>query len=157
MIKNTLWLKCCHVSHEESLDQMARSLYEKLMKKINTLASWGYSEFTFEPGELSLFKYIHIDLHETVKTRLYKLFTEKSLAVKMDEEVWTVFWKPTPSESKVPRLTSRDLIQAGYNPAQGALFKEILEGLRGAILRNEVSNDTLQANLIWVKERFPIK
>lgn len=156
MIKNNLWLKSCHVSHEESLNQMAQSLYEKIMKKMNILALWGYSDFTFEPNELKLFKYIHTDLHETIKERLCKLFTEKAFIVKIGSKEWTIFWKPTPNESKVPRLTSRDLIQAGYNPAQGTLFKDILEGLRGAILRDEVSNDTLQANLLWVKEKFPL-
>lgn len=153
-MKTQLWVTCCHVSHEESVDQMAQSVFKKIYKKIRTFAGWGYADVAIFLPELKLFKFIHPDLHETVRTRALNLFKEQSFAIKDVDGLWYISWRP--SESKVPRLTSRDLIQAGYNPAHGTLFKDILQGLRTAILKEEVSNDTLQANLIWVKENFPL-
>jgi hypothetical protein len=156
-MKNNLWITSCHVTHEESLNQMALSLFEKIHKTMKTLARWGYSEITINLSEMKLFTYIHPDLHEQVRERLLKILNERSFFVKICNPTdWIIYWKPLPTESKVPRLTSRDLIQAGYNPAQGSLFSDILQGLRTAILKGEVSNDTLQANLLWVKEKFPI-
>ena len=153
-MKNNLWITSCHVTHEESLNQMAISLFEKIHKTMKTLARWGYSEMKLNFLEMKLFNYIHPDLHEQVRDRLVKVFHERSFTVNTKD--WIVYWKPLPNESKVPRLTSRDFIQAGYNPAQGSLFNDILQGLRTAILKGEVSNDTLQANLLWVKEKFPL-
>ena len=63
-------------------------------------------------------------------------------------------WKPLPESQIVPLLTTRELIQAGYDPSDGDLFKRILDGLKTAIIKGQVSNDVIQGQIVWVNEHF---
>lgn len=54
----------------------------------------------------------------------------------------------------VPKITGRDLVKMGYNPAKGDHFRRIMESLAEAIGRQEVGEDNYEGQVLWVKENF---
>ena len=59
-------------------------------------------------------------------------------------------WILTPEEQKIPIITARELLEAGYKVDD---LGKILKILKTAKARGEVA-DTLQAELIWIKQKF---
>ena len=100
-------------------------------------------------SELSVTVPLHPD--EYVQLAVLKKLAKDGLHVNARG---TISWKPLAEEEQVPILTARELVQAGYNPGDGDLFKRILQALQKAIVRGEVRNDLIQAQIIWVNEHF---
>ncbi len=136
MLKKQLWVISQQTSHQEAIEYEAKIMYRKFVKEMKRAAHCGRHEIQ-APSEYSdaFLKMLHKD----------GLYISESN---------TVSWRPSASEEEMPVLTARELVQAGYNPADGDLFKRILHALNEAIARDEVRNDLVQAQLIWVREHF---
>jgi len=53
------------------------------------------------------------------------------------------------------KITSRDLIAMNYNPADGDLFRKILETLTEHVKKSGPDAETYQSQIVWIKENFP--
>jgi hypothetical protein len=102
-------------------------------------------------GETHIMCPLPLHPDEYVELQVLKLLAKDGLCINAQG---AISWKPTIEEEQIPLLTARELVQAGYNPGDGDLFKRILQGLQTAIARGEVRNDLLQAQIIWVNENF---
>lgn len=141
MLKKQLWITCQQTTHQESIEHRAATIYRKLVKKMRQAALYGETEIQAPPT--------HPD--EYVQLAFLKMLHKAGLAINAHGYI---SWKPTPAEEEIPILTARELVQAGYDPSDGDLFKRILHALQQAIARGEVRNDLLQAQVIWVNENF---
>lgn len=94
------------------------------------------------------------DEQNMVLVHLEGLCIAEGLIPTIQGRVWTFDWKRTPMELRMPRITARDLISMGYNPAQGDLFARILNKLRTAIETNEVSGESELAQREWIRKHF---
>lgn len=143
MLKQRLWFTCQNISHREAQENRAHTIYRKLVKRMRQAALYGESDL--EVGT------INCDDDESIMDHLNILLAKEGLYI----DNGRISWKPSPSEEVIPKLTGRELIQAGYNPADGDLFARILRGLKEAIIRGEVKNDIIQGQIVWVNKHFP--
>lgn len=141
MLKKQLWVISQQTSHQEAIEYQAKVLYRKFVKEMKRAAHCGQTEIQAPTP--------HPD--DYVQGFFLQMLQKDGLHVSPNG---TVSWQPSASEEQVPILTARELVQAGYNPADGDLFKRILHALNQAIARGEVRNDLIQAQLIWVREHF---
>jgi glycine/D-amino acid oxidase-like deaminating enzyme len=142
MLKKQLWTTCQETTHQQGIEHRAATIYRKLIKRAKQAALYGECE-------LSVTVPLHHD--EYVEMAVLKRLAKDGLHVNARG---AISWKPSAEEEQVPLLTARELVQAGYNPGDGDLFKRILQSLQKAIARGEVRNDLLQAQIIWVNEHF---
>ena len=71
-----------------------------------------------------------------------------------EERFWLISWKTQKqNQQQQINITTRDLIQAGYDPSEGDLFKRILVKLQFAILEGKVGISK-QSQLSWIKRNF---
>jgi hypothetical protein len=93
---------------------------------------------------------------EKVLAKLQVSLKDYKLFIPDDQRFWTVSWKDLSVEKhKYPLINARDLVQAGYDPSQGDLFKRILVKLKFAILDGK-AGDTKQSQMSWIKKNFII-
>lgn len=114
------------------------------------------------------FNKCHLSTWNDVVTRVLKEESEQDMALahletfcireglfpKINNRIWLFEWKKPQQELTMPRITTRDLISMGYDPAQGDLFKRILNRLRRAIEVNEVSGESELAQRQWIRKHF---
>lgn len=136
MLKKQLWVISQQTSHQEAIEYEAKIKYRKFVKEMKRAAHCGRHEIAAP-----------VDCSDAFLQMLHKDGLQVSAS-------GTVSWRPSASEEEVPVLTARELVQAGYNPADGDLFKRILHALNQAIARGEVRNDLVQAQLLWVRQHF---
>ena len=141
MLKKQLWLTSQNISQKDAIENQAATIYIKLIKQMKQAALYGRTECPAPPIDT---------LDSYVKDAVIRLLARDGLTINRG----VISWKPRPQEEQIPLLTARELVQAGYNPGDGDLFNQILQKLREAIARGEVSNDIIQGQIIWVNEHF---
>ncbi len=94
------------------------------------------------------------DEQNMILVQLEGLCIADGLSPRINDRTWTFNWKRRALDAKMPRITARDLISMGYNPANGDLFARILNKLRQAIEANEVSGESELAQREWVRKTF---
>ena len=141
MLKKQLWTTCQQTSHQETVENRAATIYRKLVKRMKQAANYGETELEAPPPHEN----------EYVQTALERMLCRDGLFINTNG---IISWKPLPAEEQIPVLTARDLIQAGYDPSDGDLFRRILFKLKEAIVRGEVPHDVLQAQIVWVSANF---
>jgi len=114
-----------------------------MTKEMKRVALYGEHEIQFSPP---------LTNDENVLKSLKLMFLKDGLSPTED---WCVSWKPLPNEMIIPLLSARDLVSMGYDPSEGDLFRRILNALRKAIAAEEVGNELIQAQIVWVKRNFP--
>jgi hypothetical protein len=122
---------------------MINFIYAKIHKQMGIRASFKKTSLRFAAFEL-----IDDEDYDVIITAIIRRLDGCSVK-RIGHKCIEISWKP----DVMPKLTGRDLVHAGYT--QYDQFKEIFDKLRLAILEKRVNNDTVQANLIWVKENFP--
>jgi hypothetical protein len=152
-------------SEESQLKNLCSDLLRKMFKHMERVACYGSTQAVFDmkPHETT-YKEKGIIFDKNLSYHLQQFGREKVLGmlkkrlshltlVEMDEErFWLISWK-TQQQEKYTILTARDLVQAGYDPSQGDLFKRILVKLQFAILDGKVG-ETKQSQLSWIKRNF---
>ena len=120
----------------------AQEIYRRLVKKMRHAALLGEMQMTVSP------------VTGFPQTELEKLLRADGLEWKWFTNGLIIYWKPF--DPQMPRITARELIQMGYNPSEGDLFKRILDELRRAIAEGRVTNQTADGQIKWVRQMFPI-
>lgn len=138
MINEQLFTTANALSHEECIINQAEFIYRKIIKKCKQQALFGNMEVTVD----------FVSKNDQVLRHVIKLLKDQNLHI---GEGNVISW----SKSRiVPRLTSRHLVEMGYNPANGDLFRQILDSVRMAIAKGMVSNELIDGQIQWVKEHF---
>lgn len=130
-------------SAEEADANMIQYLVNKIQKQIRLRASFKKTSLVF-----SAFDLIDDGDYDRLIGKVISLLGSGCVAKRVKFKCIEISWKPT----VMPQLTARDLIHAGFTNYDD--FGKIFDALRLAILEGRVNNDTVQANLIWVKEQF---
>lgn len=165
-LQTHLWHITGQVLQEEALRIVARETYEECTNYMRRLAHLGLWEARIllpanPQGEAdvppSWVRFVrHFDPHH--QTRVFKylkqLFHQDGLYPVLNDDVWMVTWKKDSKETIHVRLTARDLVQMGYNPANGDLFNRIMYALRGAIIDGQVHPESVEAQKDWVREHY---
>lgn len=140
-MQKQLYATALAIDYETGLDNEANEIYRKMVKKMRRAALSGEFEISWPKpvGQPNLVK------------RLERLMERDELHFYAS---WIISWKRAEA-GVLPRLTSRELVQMGYNPGDGDLFKRILDQLRQAIADGRVSSQTLDGQIKWVKQAFP--
>ena len=103
-------------------------------------------------ADLTVAKKTYVDVHDysDKEKRETRSLVEKNPKMHLKDlgNVWVV------TRRCVPKLTGRELIQMGYNPAENDLFRRIMWDLSDAISRGEVQEDVLDSQILWVKEHW---
>jgi hypothetical protein len=152
-------------SEESQLTNLCSDLIRKMYKHMERIACYGSTQIVFDmkPHETTfkekgvvfdknLSCYIQPFGREKVLGMLKKRLSHLTLVIMDEERFWLISWKTQQQHCNVV-VTTRDLVQAGYDPAQGDLFKRILIKLQFAILDGKVG-ETKQSQLSWIKREF---
>lgn len=142
-MKGQLWYTCKNVTPQQAAENRARFVMRKIEKRFRQEALCGVSDFTFSLDQIPQ------DVRDLIEARLIS----EGMTPLIAGEVWTISCKPLPHEM-LPLLTARELVQMGYNPAEGNLFERILEGLRKAIKEGQIRGDYKDGQIAWVKEKY---
>lgn len=126
-------------------DLMIKYCVSKIDKQIHLRASFKKTQLVFNSFDL-----IDDEDYDRIITEVIERFNQYTCQ-RIGHKKLLISWKP----EVMPKLTARDLVHAGYTDYDK--FKLIFDQLRLAILEGHVNNDTTQANLIWVKEKFPLE
>lgn len=130
------------VTAEEANANMINYLVNKIQKQVRLRALFKKTSLVFEAFEL-----IDDADYEQIIGRVIPLI-QGCIVKRVKHKCLEISWKP----AVMPQLTARDLIHAGFTNYDE--FGKIFDALRLAILEGRVNNDTVQANLIWVKEQY---
>ena len=131
--------------HEEILKEMAHNLYSEILNICKTAANYGRREIIIDLTELPTFRWITDDkVYQYLDEELGNLLKSKNMPM------YHMSWILTAEEQKIPIITARELLEAGYKVDD---LGKILKILKTAKARGEVA-DTLQAELIWIKQKF---
>lgn len=131
------------VTAAEADEQMVNHCVSKIDKQIYLRALFKKTQLVFDSFDL-----IDDEDYDRIITKVIERFYQYTCK-RVGHKKLLISWKP----EVMPKLTARDLVHAGYTDYDK--FKMIFDQLRLAILEGHVNNDTTQANLIWVKEKFP--
>lgn len=143
------------VDHEDLLRLIASDLYEEIIKECKVAARYGHKRIlSIDVTRLDPYKWIPKECHERVHGHLHDLLSREKLLVSSHASIVNVGWTGG-DEPCVPRITTRDLIDLGITDT--TLYGEILKQLKTAIVSGDVSADTQQAQLLWVKRRYQRK
>jgi hypothetical protein len=146
------------VPHEEVLRKIAIDSYGKLMKHLKNIAVYGYKETRMNiiatlrpmkniPNTSGVLRYIREMLVQVGN------FQEKDdFLLEENGDLW-ISWK---EPKRIPVLTARDLVQAGYDPGKQERFRVMLEAVRTALIRGELENDLVSTQVAWIRKRFPL-
>lgn len=95
--------------------------------------------------------YIDTDSYPAEQVDFARKCIEKNPRMKFKDlkSVWVV------KRVCIPKVTGRELIQMGYNPADHDLFRRIMWSLSEAIERGDARDDVLDSQITWVKENWP--
>lgn len=135
------------MGHEEVLKEIAMDLYHDMIKQCKKAAKYGNNEIEINVTTLKTYKWTE---DEKIYQHLNSMLSKESLLKKIVFPVYLLSWLLSPEEEKMPRVTTRDLVDAGYRPEQ---FGTILKGLKTAMV-NGYTVGNLQSELIWVKNNF---
>lgn len=131
-VANSLTLQDC-------INNEAEYIYRKIIKHCRRQALFGKMEIELSP-------FLPQDLQ--VLSKVMDLLNQQGLKIRNDNRL---SWGRT---MVTPRLTARHLVEMGYNPAEGDLFKRILDSVRTAIVKGLISNEVIDGQIQWVKEHF---
>lgn len=134
--------------HEEILKKMASDLYDEMIKICERVADYGENETSIIVESLETFKWIKDD---HVYLYLNAILIKEGLLRKIEFPIYHLTWHLLPEESKMPRITARDLIQLGFKPNEE--MGMILKDLKTAKVNGEVAN-TIQSEILWIKKNF---
>jgi hypothetical protein len=156
LMKAVLFDTSTHSDHEDILFLIATDLYDKICKECKLAARYGHK------GILSLdvssftryYRWIPRGCEDRVLSNLHILLTRENLLRSSHGTIVDLSWIPLPTEEKMVKITTRDLIKMGIYDT--TTYGEILRHLRTALAKNEVY-DTEKAQYAWVKERFARK
>ena len=153
-IKQKLYFITTDTTHENGLEKIAVDCYNDLLTQMQQIASYGLLKYTFK------LKFVYIPkgcedrvMHYFIKKLESAGFKPEDYQIAGNETI-EICWKPPSHDIRIPRVTARDLIQAGYDPADQALFGRILKGLREALGNGQVSSESVTAQLYWIKENY---
>ena len=95
---------------------------------------------------------------KSVQSVLRLCFEEQKLFPQVNDvnNVWSFNWKGEKMTYVISKITARDLIMMGYNVGNQALFGQILVELRKAIVCNNVSSESEEAQRDWVRRHFKL-
>ena len=130
-----LWHLAYQSRPRASYESMLNYCCEKIWKHAERQARWG--QMSMEIDWDRYLKDIPKDMREQVKNGV-----RQSIGESLD---WNMKNPP------IPLLTSRELLELGYEPQD---FNYILEKLRDAIISGNASNESVQQNIMWVNERI---
>lgn len=152
-------------TEEVQLNNLCSELIQKMIKHMERFACYGQTQVVFDmkPQEITFKeKGIVIDKNlpyllqlfnrEKVLGILKERLSHLTLVITDEERFWLISWKTQKLNINI-RVMARDLIQAGYKPSEGDLFKRILVKLQFAILEGKVG-DSKQSQLSWIKRHF---
>ena len=133
------------VTAAEADEQMINHCVSKIDKQIYLRALFKKTQLLFASFDL-----IDDEDYDRIIVKVIERFYQYTCK-RVGHKKLLISWKP----DVMPKLTARDLVHAGYTDYDK--FKIIFDRLRLAILEGHVNNETTQANLIWVKENFPLE
>lgn len=153
-IKQKLYMITTDTTHENGLEKIATDCFNDLVNRMQQMASYGLLKHNFPLN----FVYIPKGCDDRVMYYFKKKlelagFKPEDYQITGQEQI-EICWKPPSHDVRIPRVTARDLIQAGYDPANQALFGRILKGLREALMNGQVSSESVNAQIFWVKTQF---
>jgi len=152
-MKGILFDASQHPDHEDVLKLIATDIFDKIVKECKRAARYGRKGIvSFDVSKLKLYEWIPKGCEDRVLSHLHAMLLREGILKSSHGTTVDVGWIPGPTEARVPRITSRDLIELGITDTN--LYGEILKQLKTAIATGEISVDTLQAQLIWVRDRF---
>lgn len=141
--------------HEDLLRLIASDIYEEIIKECKTAARYGHKRIlSIDVSKLGPYKWIPKGCYERVCEHVHDLLSQEKLLVSSHASIVNVGWTGG-DEPCVPRVTTRDLIDLGITDT--TLYGDILKQLKTAIVSGDVSSDTQQAQLLWVKRRYQRK
>lgn len=147
-------------------DKIALDLFNKLIKLMHKYGSnYGEKAVIFnlsgEPNPNGItpnhLLYIYNRFgKESILSKLEKLFKLQNITpIIGNDDLWIIKWDEVKTANEIVVLiTTRDLIQLGYNPANGSLFRDILDQLKLGLIKKEIK-ETKQHQLLWIKKNFP--
>ena len=152
-MKGQLHQEAINVDHEEILLRIAYDLFNEMYTICRKAARYGLFSHKILLTSLPSYQWIPAGGLERVQMHLDKLLnSEKLLYSHSNSGLYELAWK---EYGRLPILTSRDLIEAGYKINE-AKFGIILKELKMAILDGHIKGETPQAELLWVKSAFPL-
>lgn len=145
-----LYQYASEIKHEERISKLAKDLYSEIMSKCEKAAGYGLYEVDVHLNQFKTTEFIDKDCKKKVLSIVSVLL--KDLKITND---WKISW--IECNNTIPTITARELVDMGYNPAEGDLFARILNGIKVAMIHGSVTNSTIQSQKVWVKNNFPIK
>jgi hypothetical protein len=147
-MQGDLHTEAIHVDYEESLTRIAYDLFDEMYTKCRKAARYGQMSLKIRLSDLPTYHWIPTNTKEYVKVRLMNLLISSHLFASMADDLYELSWKEQLGPTIL--LTTRDLIAAGY-PVNEAQFGKMLKALQCAKVE-----ETLQAQLLWIKLKFPL-
>ncbi len=145
-LKGQLYDTAVNVNHEDLLSLIASDLFNEIVKDCKFAARYGDKKVLVHIEKYRMYECIPPGCEKKVEEKLASLLLNEKLVL----ENGSISWEGEPN---IPRITCRDLIDAGY-PVKEELFGNILRALKTAIANGEVPQESATAQIIWVKKRF---
>jgi len=143
-----------HTDHEQVLTRIAYDLFDEMYSICRKAARYAQFSVKIPLESLPSYPWIPTNCEDRVKHKLANLLMSEDLFGSYGGNIYELSWKK--QYGRMPVLTTRDLIEAGYRVNEER-YGTILRELKRAILDGDVREATLQAELLWVKSAFPLK
>jgi hypothetical protein len=157
MEKNLINLKTQHTlaSNIKIMDGICHVIYQEILVIIEELASFGQWELCLSLSGQASDGYIVPKLiyhYKNIQSKLEEKITSQGFACHIKDDSIHILWNKENDYS--PTILAKDLTHMGYSTNQ---FGTILHGLKVAIAKGEATSLTIQSQIFWIKEHFPLK
>ena len=154
--------------NENKYDNIVIDLYQDMIQLMKRYGSrYGATQITFDmsgntcctTSEAIVLPHLAYILTNYDKEHILKqlenmLDRQYMYPVKKQNDIWIICWRQDPSFEVMPLVTARDLNAMGYRVGHGSLYKDIMNGLKIALLQGKCVK-TMESQITWVKKNFP--